>query len=62
MSEQLQELLNLETTPVAVTFHDAQPEDVSVSKRSKPPVAPIGDAPRKAKPSIPKRPTITTAR
>ena len=29
MSEQLQELLSLETTPVAVTFHDAQPDDVS---------------------------------
>ena len=29
MSEQIQQLLNLETVPVAVTFHDTQPEDVS---------------------------------
>ncbi len=29
MSEQLQELLNLETAPVAVTFHESQPDDVS---------------------------------
>ena len=28
MSEQIQQLLNLETTPVAVTFHDAQPANV----------------------------------
>ncbi len=29
MSEQIQQLLNLETAPVAVTFHDAKPEGVS---------------------------------
>ena len=29
MSHQLQELLGLETTPIAVTFHDTPPEDVS---------------------------------
>ena len=29
MSEQIQELLDLETAPVAVTFHDAQPDGVS---------------------------------
>lgn len=29
MPEQLQQLLNLETAPVAVTFHDAKPEGVS---------------------------------
>ena len=29
MSEQIQQLLNLETTPIAVTFHDTQPEGVS---------------------------------
>ena len=29
MSEQLQALLNLETAPVAVTFHDTQPDGVS---------------------------------
>ena len=28
MSEQLQELLNLETPPIAVTFHDTPPDDV----------------------------------
>ena len=28
MSEQIQQLLNLETAPVAVTFHDARPDDV----------------------------------
>ena len=29
MSEQIQQLLNLETAPVAVTFRDARPDDVS---------------------------------
>ena len=29
MSEQIQQLLNLETVPVAVTFHDAQPDGVA---------------------------------
>ena len=29
MSEQIQQLLNLETAPVAVTFHDARPDDVA---------------------------------
>ena len=29
MSEQIQQLLNLETAPVAVTFHDAQPDNIS---------------------------------
>lgn len=29
MSEQLQQLLDLSTSPIAVTFHDAQPDDVS---------------------------------
>ncbi len=29
MSEQIQQLLNLEVTPVAVTFHDTQPDGVS---------------------------------
>lgn len=29
MSQQIQELLDLETTPIAVTFHDAQPDGVS---------------------------------
>ena len=28
MSEQIQQLLNLETVPVAVTFHDARPDNV----------------------------------
>ena len=28
MSEQIQQLLNLETAPVAVTFHDARPDNV----------------------------------
>ena len=28
MSEQIQQLLNLETIPVAVTFHDVRPDDV----------------------------------
>ena len=29
MSEQIQQLLNLETVPVAVTFHDTHPESIS---------------------------------
>ena len=29
MSEQIQQLLNLETAPITVTFHDTQPEGVS---------------------------------
>ena len=29
MSEQIQQLLNLETVPIAVTFHDTQPDGVS---------------------------------
>ena len=28
MSEQIQELLDLETVPIAVTFHDAQPDNI----------------------------------
>ena len=28
MSEQLQQLLGLETPPIAVTFHDTPPDDV----------------------------------
>ena len=28
MAEQLQELLGLDTTPIAVTFHDTPPESV----------------------------------
>lgn len=29
MAEQLQQLLGLDTTPIAVTFHDTQPKDIS---------------------------------
>ena len=29
MSEQIQQLLDLETAPVAVTFHDTKPDGVS---------------------------------
>lgn len=36
MSEQLQDLLDLETAPVAVTFHDAQPDDVSRVEKVEP--------------------------
>ena len=33
MSEQIQQLLNLETAPIAVTFHDVQPDDVSRTEK-----------------------------
>ncbi|MDE0637029.1 MAG: DUF169 domain-containing protein [Candidatus Poribacteria bacterium] len=36
MSEQLQDLLNLETAPVAVTFHESQPDDVSRVEKVEP--------------------------
>ena len=36
MAAQLQELLNLETAPVAVTFHESQPDDVSRVEKVEP--------------------------
>ncbi len=36
MSEQIQQLLNLETAPVAVTFHDVRPDDVPHTEKVEP--------------------------
>ena len=63
MSEQIQQLLNLETAPVAVTFHDTHPESISrVEKVEASSCTYWRDAQQKARPSIRKPPTITTVR
>ena len=62
MSKQIQELLNLETAPITVTFHDTQPDNISRVEKVEASGCTIGTAQRKARPFIRKPPTITTVR
>ena len=43
MSEQLQELIGLETDPIAVKFHDTPPENISRVEKLRHQVALKGD-------------------
>lgn len=43
MAEQLQQLLALRTTSIAVTFYDTPPENISRVKKLRHQVAPKGD-------------------